>query len=42
MVISGGNVKHRQSLNDAPKPSEVVSLLLDDKDMEEKCMCFSL
>eukprot|EP00124_Ichthyophonus_hoferi_P003882 Ihof_evm1s373 gene=Ihof_evmTU1s373 len=34
MVISGGNYKG--GIESAPKPSEVVSLLLDDKDMEEK------
>lgn len=33
MVISGGGSK-----SDLLKPKEVVSLLLDDEDIEEKCM----
>ena len=37
MVISGGNFKP-----DTLKPKEVVSLLLDDDELEKKCMfkCF--
>lgn len=34
MVISGGNFKP-ESL----KPKEVVSLLLDDEEIEQKCKC---
>jgi len=34
MVISGGNFKP-----DTLKPKEVVSLLLDDEELEKKCMC---
>lgn len=33
MVISGGNFKP-----DTLKPKEVVSLLLDDEELEKKCM----
>jgi len=33
MVISGGNLKP-----DTLKPKEVVSLLLDDDEIESKCM----
>lgn len=36
MVISGGNFKP-----DTLKPKEVVSLLLDDDELEKKCMYFS-
>lgn len=32
MVISGGNFKP-----DSLKPKEVVSLLLDDEEIEQKC-----
>lgn len=35
MVISGGNFKP-----DHLKPKEVVSLLLDDEEMEKKCTYF--
>lgn len=35
MVISGGNFKP-----DTLKPKEVVSLLLDDEEIEQKCKCF--
>lgn len=35
MVISGGNFKP-----DTLKPKEVVSLLLDDEEIELKCMLF--
>lgn len=34
MVISGGNLKP-----DTLKPKEVVSLLLDDDEIESKCKC---
>lgn len=34
MVISGGNFKP-----DSLKPKEVVSLLLDDEEIEQKCEC---
>jgi len=34
MVISGGNFSP-----DILKPKEVVSLLLDDDEMERKCEC---
>lgn len=34
MVISGGNFKP-----DTLKPKEVVSLLLDDDELEKKCEC---
>ena len=34
MVISGGDFK-----SDALKPKEVVSLLLDDDEMETRCGC---
>lgn len=36
MVISGGNFKP-----DSLKPKEVVSLLLDDEEIEQKCKCFT-
>lgn len=35
VVISGGNFKP-----DTLKPKEVVSLLLDDDELEKKCECF--
>lgn len=34
LVISGGNFKP-----DTLKPKEVVSLLLDDEEIEQKCKC---
>lgn len=37
MVISGGNFKP-----DTLKPKEVVSLLLDDEEIEQKCTCLLL
>lgn len=37
MVISGGSFKP-----DTLKPKEVVSLLLDDDELEKKCMCYIL
>lgn len=37
VVISGGNFKP-----DTLKPKEVVSLLLDDDELEKKCECFQL
>lgn len=37
LVISGGNFKP-----DTLKPKEVVSLLLDDEEIEQKCNCLSL
>lgn len=37
MVISGGSFKP-----DTLKPKEVVSLLLDDDELEKKCMCIIL
>lgn len=37
VVISGGNFKP-----DTLKPKEVVSLLLDDDELEKKCECFDL
>lgn len=37
MVISGGNFKP-----DTLKPKEVVSLLLDDEEIEAKCKTFFL
>lgn len=36
MVISGGNLKP-----DTLKPKEVVSLLLDDDEIESKCIVYS-